>query len=237
MNPSLMENRTGASEHQVVKLKLIRSAPDGIADGAGRLGVLGGAFNPITQAHLTLAHAAREQFHLHEVIFVLSKVSPHKPLLGASIDQRLEMMRLGTTNASFISIGLCTHGLFLDIWDGLQQFYHQNPDFFFITGRDAAERILTWPYGDPERALAKMFAAFQLLVFDRHGEFILPKNPLIKQYTHRVHPVPLTIDLNHVSSNMVRRRVGADLSVQDLVPQKVAAFIKQYNLYKNPGKD
>jgi nicotinate-nucleotide adenylyltransferase len=237
MNPSLTESRTGASENQAVQLELIRSAPDGISASNERLGVLGGAFNPITQAHLTLAHAAREQFHIQEVIFVLSKVSPHKPLFGGSIDQRLEMMRLGTNDVSFISIGLCTHGLFLDIWSALQQFYLQKPEFFFVTGRDAAERILTWPYENPERALTEMFSAFQVIVFDRQGEFTFPEDPSVKQYAHRIHPVPLTVDLNYVSSNMVRQRVRAGLPIQDLVPQKVAAFIKLHNLYKNPGKD
>ena len=41
-----------------------------------RLGILPGTFNPVTVAHLALAHAALR--HVDEVVFVLPRVFPHK---------------------------------------------------------------------------------------------------------------------------------------------------------------
>ena len=196
-----------------------------------RLGVLGGAYNPITLAHLLLASCAKEQFKLHEIIFVLPKTLPNKPVVDTPIEKRLEMMRLGTTDVGYVSLGVCTHGLFLDICTALQNVYPQGPEIFFITGRDAAERILTWPYPDPAKALAHMFAGFQLLVFEREGPLNLQENPLIGQYSNRIHTLRLSENINHISSTEVRQRSLVGQSISDLVPDRVAAFIKTHRLY------
>ena len=198
-----------------------------------RLGVLGGAYNPITRAHLLLASCAREQFKLHEIIFVLPKTLPNKPVVDTPIEKRLEMMRLGTSDVGYISLGSCTHGLFVDICAALQNAYPQSPEIFFIAGRDAAERILNWPYPDPAEALARMFAGFQLLVFERKGTLKLPENPHIRQYSNRIHTLQLSENIDHISSTEVRQRILAGQSIQEFVSAAVAAYIMNHDLYKN----
>jgi nicotinate-nucleotide adenylyltransferase len=236
MIPFLLVANPGSVESKILRLDLIIRAQAGLPANNGRLGVLGGGYNPITNAHLVLAHSAVEQFNLHEVIFVLSKIPPHKPPVGASLEYRLEMMRLGTADVPYISIGLCTHGLFLDICSGLKQVYPQNPEVFFITGRDAAERILTWPYDDPVETTAQMFAGFQLLVFQRQGRLTLPENPLIKQYADRIHFMQLPQNLDHISSTRVRQHIRSCQPIKDLVPAKVASYIDKKNLYQNKSE-
>jgi nicotinic acid mononucleotide adenylyltransferase len=44
--------------------------------------------------HLLLARCSKEQFKLHEIIFVLPKTLPNKPVIDTSIEQRLEMNNL-----------------------------------------------------------------------------------------------------------------------------------------------
>jgi nicotinate-nucleotide adenylyltransferase len=178
-----------------------------------------------------LARYSREQAKLDEVIFVLSRVLPNKPSVKVSVEQRLEMMRLGSSDIPYISLGVCSHGLFLDICTGLQQIYSQNLEIFFITGRDAAERILTWPYDDPAVALAKMFASFQLLVFERQGKFQLPEDPLVQKYRNRIRPLEMEENLDRISSTAVRQRVNQGRSITKLVPREVAAFIQKHGLY------
>ena len=213
-------------------LTLVTRASRGLSGGGGRLGVLGGAYNPVTRAHLVLARTALEQAGLDEVLLVLSKIPPHKRIEGASIDQRLEMMRLAVAEVPFATVGLCTHGLFLDIAAALHDVYPGNPEVFFIVGRDAAERILTWPYPDPAAALEEMFGAFQLLVFRRRGEFTLPAISLLKRYADRIHVLRLSEDLDQVSSTAVRGRVVAGQSLEGLIPEGVAAYILQRGLYR-----
>ena len=232
MIPSLMVDNSGTHETQIPRLDLVVRASKGLPAKNGRLGVLGGVYNPITRAHLMLTQAAVEQFNLHEVVFVLSRISPHKPLFGASIAQRLEMMQISIADIPFISVGLCTHGLFLDICAALQQHYPQNPELFFITGRDVAERIISWPYPDSGQAIVQMFETFQLLVFPRRGKLKLAENDLIRKYSHRIHNLELPENLDHVSSTEVRQRVEAGLDIDHLVPVAVADYIEAHNIYK-----
>jgi len=232
MSPSSMLDNPGAGEPKTPSFELFVPAQTVLPPSNARLGVLGGAYNPITRAHLLLARCSKEQFKLHEIIFVLPNTLPNKPVVDTSIEQRLEMMRLGTTDVPYISLGFCTHGLFLDICVALQKVYLQSPEIFFITGRDAAERILNWTYPDPAEALAHMFASFQLLVFEREGQLKLRENPLIKQYSTRIHTLRLSENIDHISSTEVRQRILSGRSINNLVPERVAAFIKTHRLYK-----
>ena len=213
-------------------LTLVTRASRGLSGVGGRLGVLGGAYNPITHAHLVLARAALEQARLDEVLFVLSKIPPHKRIEGATIDQRLEMMRLAVAEMPFAAVGLCSHGLFLDIAAALREGYPGKLEVFFIVGRDAAERILTWPYPDPAAALQEMFAAFQLLVFRRRGEFTLPNLHLLQRYADRINTLRLSEDLDQISSTAVREQAAAGRPLQGLVPEGVAAYIRRQGLYR-----
>ena len=237
MSPSSMVDKPGPNDSETPRFDVFIPAQTGLPSIDARLGVLGGAYNPITRAHLLLAHHSREQHKLHEVIFVLPRTLPNKPLVEVSLEQRLEMMRLGTAAIPYISLGLCSHGLFIDICTGLKQIYPQKPEIFFITGRDAAERILSWPYTDAASVLAQMFASFQMLVFEREGKLDLPKNPLIEQYSERIHTLEIAENLDHISSTKVRQRVRTGQSIEDLVPKEVEDFIKAHNIYQNLSED
>ena len=228
-----MTDKPGPGDAETPRFEVFVPAQTDLPPSNGRLGVLGGAYNPITRAHLLLAQYSREQYDLHQIIFVLPRTLPNKPVVGVSLEQRLEMMRLGTAAIPYISLGLCSHGLFLEIFTALREVYPQEPETYFITGRDAAERILSWPYDDPAQALAQMFAAFQLLVFERQGKPQLPKDPLIKQYSNRIHTLSLPQNLDHVSSTEVRQRIRAGEPIQQLVPKEVAAYASTHNLYNN----
>ena len=214
------------------RIRIIRAAPHGItSEGRHRLGVLGGAYNPITLAHLSMADAAVQTFDLHEMLFLLPEVPPHKTIFGASLKQRLEMMQLAVDDCPYASVGLSTHGLFIDIYQALQGIYPQQCDVFFVTGRDAAERILTWNYADAEAALRQMLTSFQLIICDREGAFRLPADPLLVPYQDRMHRCPLAKDFDQVSSTVVRQRCLAGLPLAGFVPSAVAQYIRQHQLY------
>ena len=232
-----MTGKSGTGDPSIPTFEVFVPAQTGLPTSNGRLGVLGGAYNPITRAHLLLARYSKVQFKLDEIIFVLPTSLPNKPLLGTPLEQRLEMMRLGVRGVPYISLGICSHGLFLDICTALQELYPQKPDIFFITGRDAAERILSWPYSDPAAALAEMFACFQLLVFQRKGKLRLPKNPLIEKYKSRIHTLEMAENLDLISSTAVRELVRAGLPIRDLVPHAVANFIETNKVYQDLAAD
>ncbi len=214
-------------------IRLLRPAPHGLtSQGRHRLGVLGGAYNPITLAHLAMADIVVQTFDLHEMLFLLPQVPPHKTIFGASLEQRLEMMQLAVDDRSYASVGLCTHGLFIDIYRASRDIYPHQPEVFFVTGRDAAERILTWEYADAEAALRLMLTSFQLIICDREGMFHLPDDPLLSPYQDRMHRCPLPTDFDHISSTAIRERCCQELAIDDLVPPAVVQYIQEHGLYR-----
>ncbi|MGB5923191.1 MAG: hypothetical protein WBH36_13255, partial [Syntrophobacteria bacterium] len=79
-------------------------------------------------------------------------------------------------------------------------------------------------------------ASFQLLVFEREGQLKLRENPLIKQYSTRIHTLQLSENIDHISSTAVRQRILAGQPIEELIPAEVAAYIMNHNLYKNQSE-
>jgi nicotinate-nucleotide adenylyltransferase len=220
------------------RLSFYRVAPAGVSliTQGRRLGILSAAFNPITRAHLALAHSAHQHYQLHEVLFVLPITQPHKSIHDAPIEARLQMMALAVQGNPAYSIGLCTHGLFIDICRAVEAAYPPQTRWWFITGRDAAERILTWPYPDPDKALGELFAKAELLVADREGAFVLPDMPVVHEHAGRVHHLPLPAEYHHASATQIRTRLATGEKVGELVPPPVLAYIQAHQLYQEMGQ-
>jgi nicotinate-nucleotide adenylyltransferase len=217
------------------RLSFFRAAPAGVSivPQGRRLGILSAAFNPITRAHVALAQSAYDHFQLHEVLFVLPIVQPHKLVHDAPIEARLRMMDLAVQGHRAFSLGLCTHGLFIDICRAAMVAYPPATRLWFISGRDAAERILTWPYPDPARVLSELFAQSELLVADREGAFGLPASPVVRDHASHIHHLPLPAEYSHVSATDIRTRLAKGEEVIDLVPPAVLAYIREHHLYRD----
>lgn len=215
------------------RLAFYRAAPAGvgIAPRERRLGVFSGAFNPITLAHVSLAESAVAHYRLDEVLFLLPLAQPHKLIEDAPIDARLAMMALATQHRLDFSVASCTHGLFIDIARAVEQAYPPATRLWFLTGRDAAERILTWPYPDPEEALNDLFARAELLVADREGRFALPEAAAVRAHAAKIHHLPLPSAYQHVSATKIRTRLAAGDEVSDLVAPLVLTYIRRQQLY------
>jgi nicotinate-nucleotide adenylyltransferase len=193
------------------------------ASGAGpcpaRVGVLAGAFNPVTVAHLALARAALSQ--VDEVVFVLPKLFPHNPYHGAPFAQRVEMLRAALADEPAFSIASADGGLFVEIAAECREAYGEDANLTFLCGRDAAERILNWDYGDPE-AVNKMLRQFDLLVAARCGEVEIVANA-----RHCVRILALDGDFDHVSSTEVRERISQGLPWEHLAPEGARELVRQ----------
>jgi nicotinate-nucleotide adenylyltransferase len=180
-----------------------------------RIGVLAGAFNPVTRAHLALVDAALAQ--VDEVVCVIPRVYPHKDFEGASLEDRVEMLRLASGH---YRVQVTEGGLFIEIARELR-----GPDpgaeISFVCGRDAAERIITWDYGYAG-AVERMFEEFSLLVAERDGAFAPPEH-----LKHRVQPLNLGASLENVSSTEVRRRIASGEPWKHLVPAPIIELVRR----------
>jgi nicotinate (nicotinamide) nucleotide adenylyltransferase len=178
-----------------------------------RLAVLPGAFNPPTVAHLELARAALPL--VDEVVFILPHALPHKEYVGASFDERIEMLEAAVGGHANFSIASTDHGLFAEIAQECRQAYSPDVRLTFLCGRDAAERIAGWDYGRPG-AFSEMLRDFDLLVAARSGGY----TPAA-EYRHAIRPLELSGNFDHVSATGIRRRIITGEPWEHLVPSAI----------------
>ena len=183
------------------------------------LGVLPAAFNPPTRAHLALASAALGI--VDEVLLVLPREFPHKTYVEASFDQRRDMLLAATAGEAHYSVAASDRGLFVEIAGECREAYGEDVRLMFTCGRDAAERIIGWDYGEPD-AFLRMLERFELLVAPRLGDLCFPA-----KMQERIQLLAVPDDLSAVSATAVRERVRRGEPWEDLVPPAIISMVRR----------
>jgi nicotinic acid mononucleotide adenylyltransferase len=190
------------------------------AKGApSRLGILPGTFNPVTVAHLALSQAGLAT--LDEVLFVLPRAFPHKPYSGVSFDQRIQILLDVLPRSASFSLAASDGGLFVDIAAECRAAYGEATRLSFLCGRDAAERIASWDYGEPG-AFHAMLRQFDLLVAARSGEYDVPV-----EFRGAIAQLELPGPYDHVSATEVRERMARGDAWEHLVPEAVREQVRK----------
>lgn len=209
--------------------------------GAGRhqppfikMGILGGAFDPVHNGHLAMARAAMTECGLTEVIFVPAAISPYKtgePI--ASERDRVAMLCQAIADQPAYSVSemeLDRGGISYTI-ETVQQLQREcdpEAEIFLIIGMDNLLGIAGW-----ER-IESLIEICHFIVLKR-PEFELEQLGGENRYwaeriMDRVRGQIISLSVP-VSSTVIRAaaREGRDLSAW--VPPGVAAYIKENRLY------
>ena len=182
---------------------------------ARRIGVLAGAFNPVTTAHLALIDAALAV--VDEAMCVVPRTYPHKEFHGASWEQRVQMLLRA---AGPYRVQTASGGLLVEIARELRV-DHPDAEFHFICGRDAADRIIAWDHGE-HGSIEQVLDEFQLLVAARQGDFTPPDS-----LRHRIAPLALPPGYDEHSSSDVRRRIAQGEPWEHLVPGGIVDLVRE----------
>lgn len=191
-----------------------------------RVGIMGGAFDPVHLGHLLAAEAAREQYGLEEVWFMPSHIPPHKHQAGVSGKQRLEMVEAATrANPAFkpLDIELRRGGVSYTV-DTIRELRREHPDLdlYFIIGADMVNYLPKW------EGIEELTGMLRFIGLQRPGSFLeldaLPDH--IQQAVHLA-DMPLV----DISSSLVRKRLAGGKSVRYMVPDEVHEYIVRSGLY------
>lgn len=182
-----------------------------------RLGILPGSFNPPTRAHVALAEQALT--HVDQVLLVLPRVFPHKDYGGASLDQRVELLRALAFGRPSLGVAVSDGGLFIEM-AGEARLHFPDSRLFFLCGRDAAERIISWDYDDPS-TVERMLRQFSLLVAPRRGMYQPPAH--LRQF---VQVLGVCGD-DECSSTLVRETIRSGGDWQSLVPEEICETVER----------
>ena len=183
------------------------------AEAAGRplrVGVLAGSFNPPTVAHFHLLEAASG--HVDELVCIVPRVLPHKIYHGATLEQRVEMLSAPGLRPEY-SVAVSDGGLIAEIAEECRVEYGEVARLLFLCGRDAAERIVDWDYGEAG-AIERLMERFELLVARRGGEYEPPR-----RLSHRIQSLTVSADFEDVSSSQIRERIARGDPWRHLAPE------------------
>ena len=199
--------------------------PEEISVEPRRVGVFPGAFNPVTWGHLALVRAAIEQHALVQVVFLLPKSFPHKKYVGADFEDRIALLQAALADDGRCAIASSRKELFCEIAAEIRANYPPDSQLFFLCGRDTAERIVDWDYGDAP-GFTQQLEDFQLLAAPREGQYEPPS-----ALRDRIHAVHLSSEWSTISSSAFREAFCQNQDWEQFVPPAVARIIRQNGTY------
>jgi nicotinate-nucleotide adenylyltransferase len=187
------------------------------------IGVLGGSFDPVHNAHLQMAETALKEFHFDKIIFVPAYVPPHKFKLVAcetdrynmllSVIKDIEQYEIDTYEIdSKKSVFSC------EMLDYLQS-KHKNDNIKMLIGADSFNSIHLWK--NTEYIVKK----YGFVVFPRPNIKIDTESPYYKYclFSKTV--------MKDISSTDIRNCLKNKKSILKYVPKQVFEYIKKKNLY------
>ena len=186
-----------------------------------KIGIYGGTFDPVHNAHLILAREALENFQLEKVIFVPAAVSPFKDAPVASAEVRLAMLRAAIDGEKGFVLDDCElrrspPSYAVDTVEKIRQ-RENDAEFCYLIGDDNVPDLTRW------RRFTELEKMVRFVVLNRTGT----------QIPHSYLTVPRRID---ISATEIRKRVASGQSIRYFVPTVVEEIIRQGNLYREQVK-
>mmetsp|Transcript_62463 Transcript_62463/g.182577 ORF Transcript_62463/g.182577 Transcript_62463/m.182577 type:complete len:576 (-) Transcript_62463:248-1975(-) len=212
----------------------------------GRVAIFGGAFDPVTNSHLTVAANIIHSGCADEVWLVPCGPRPDEPWHTTRPLDRLSMLKIAVNQTFscnfpvYVSDAECFQEQPLFTYDLLCKLKEMHPEasFSFVIGSDWLQpqtdmsswrsRNWAWKPGDPEDQQTivtgdRMLAEFDFLVIPRPGFSVekTPEDPSgLKRFGPRLGwltmPEDTTFIHGNVSSSEIRKRTAMDAKVRDL---------------------
>ncbi|MFA6571528.1 MAG: nicotinate (nicotinamide) nucleotide adenylyltransferase [Bacteroidota bacterium] len=198
-----------------------------------RIGIIGGTFNPVHNAHLIIAEHFCNSMKLDICIFIPANISPFKvddkKANENNTEHRLKMLELAIEGHPKFRIDTyeISKGGVSYSYDTLQYLKNKYPAdiLFMLIGSDQALSFHDW--GNWE----KILQIVQVCVALKNED--IEKTSLIESILkNEVHPpVFLNSPLIEISSSIIRRRISDSKPIHNLVPAEVEKYILENRLY------
>lgn len=191
-----------------------------------------GSFNPIHNAHLAVAEFAHQKFNFETITFIPAFIPPHKDLKdfsGENAMHRLNMVELAVQDIPYFNFSAIeytrnkpsyTYDTIVQIKDITQCKEKIN----FIIGTDAFIHIESWHKSEELKNL------LNFILFVREDNF--NETPFLELKAKGFEYDLMEMPFYDISSSYVRECVRHNRDICDILPEKVAEYIKNNNVYK-----
>ncbi len=189
-----------------------------------RIGVFGGTFDPVHQAHLVIAEQCREQGRLDRVLFVPAARPPHKSeRILTPFERRVEMLQLAIAGYPVFQVSDMEKdrpGPSYTV-DTLRELRNRQPgdELFLLLGSDSLADLPQW-YQPTQ------IAELATLVVVRRPDCETSEVPAAFQVQWIESP------LLAISSRELRQRIAEGRSIRYLLPRAVECYIETHRLYR-----
>jgi nicotinate-nucleotide adenylyltransferase len=186
-----------------------------------RLGIFGGTFDPIHNAHIAIAEAARDAFALDRLLVIPAANPPHKSRAIASFEHRLRMVELACLGRDALEPSRLEAGAqksySITTIEKIRAEVGPDCKLFFLIGADAFADIASW------LRWRDVVASVEFVVVTRpSASYAVPEGATV----HRLDDVLLP-----VSSSGVRESLASGVR-PDALPAAVYEYILDNNLYR-----
>lgn len=200
----------------------------------GKIGIMGGTFDPIHHGHLMLGKQAYMEYGLDLIWYMPSGQPPHKKnRLVTSTDRRCDMVKLAIADDprfAFSDFEASRDGnTYTSQTLALLKKTYPEHEFYFIIGADSLYELETWYH--PEEFLGTTVLLVAGRAYEMEHRPIDQQIEYLKEKYHaRIHP--LHCAEVKISSEEIRSMVNLGKSVITYVPKEVVRYIEREHLYK-----
>jgi len=243
------EGRRTKDEKKNISSRLSSIVPraSSLIPRASRIGLFGGAFNPIHLGHLRAGIEIQEAFSLSQVLYIPTALPPHKETKNLiPFTHRLKMIRLAIAGYPFFKASDVEKkrkgkSYTIQTVRFFKKTFGPEWGIFFIVGLDAFLEINTW------KSYRDLFGLCHFVVMDRPGyhrnrikdflrQEISPDIICFPKENRFLHPGGFSIyvfpiTLMDISSTRIRLLRQQKKSIRYLLPEKVEDYIVSKNFY------
>lgn len=194
-----------------------------------RIGIYGGAFNPVHKGHVKLAEEVKAKAHLDKIIIMPSGVSPHKASGGlVGSEHRMKMCELAFQGEDYIisDLEIRREGKSYTVNTvRLLRKVYPEAELFLIMGSDMLLSFHKWYLYE------EILSYVTICATTRQGDISIDE---LKKYSQEVlKKDTLIIDFEpfECSSTKVRNALLSGEDVSSMVPDKVLEYVKENALY------
>ena len=193
----------------------------------GPVGILGGTFDPVHNAHLAIAGRALEALGAARVLWIPTGAPHYRNPPVASAKHRVAMLEQSIAGVAQYSLDLRelapgASGYTYDTLVALRADLGANVPLVMLIGTDQYEKLDSW------HRSRELFALCRFAVFGRpaaSGPGAQPPRPGVVHV--EMEPMP-------ISSTDIRARIARGEDVSGMLPAPVLGYIQRHHLYGHP---
>ncbi len=200
-----------------------------------RIGVFGGSFDPVHLEHINLVNGAIKSLALDKLFVMPAHTPPHKRGKSLSSDSvRLELCRVAFSSFEKVEVSdyeikkggvsytfeTCRHFRLL----------YPNAEIFWLVGTDMLRDFPTWK--NPEQILRDVTLA--VCARAENGDWLKKERAKFYKFFQREFVV-IDYEGKPISSTQIRVKAAAGEDISPYVGEKVAAYIREKDLYVIDG--